>query len=265
MRSAVPSAIATQLQAARAVIERHLGPGLCAIHLYGSALDGGLKPHSDIDLLVTVDTPPDPTARQAFMLDLLAVSRPPGASPDLRALEVTVLVHGEVQPWRYPARRALQFGEWLRGDLLAGVFEPPMEDIDLAILLTKARKHSIALAGPAAQDLFAPVPRCDFMRALADTVKQWETPADWAGDERNVVLALARIWYSCATGKIAPKDVAAGWAKRHLPPGHGGVLEQARRAYLGIGEDRLAAHGERTAAVILHMKATIQGLSGAGR
>ena len=27
-----------------------------AVHLYGSAVDGGLKPHSDIDLLVTVQT-----------------------------------------------------------------------------------------------------------------------------------------------------------------------------------------------------------------
>ncbi|WP_431627026.1 nucleotidyltransferase domain-containing protein, partial [Enterobacter hormaechei] len=27
---------------------------LLAVHLYGSAVDGGLKPHSDIDLLVTV-------------------------------------------------------------------------------------------------------------------------------------------------------------------------------------------------------------------
>ena len=29
-------------------------PTLLAVHLYGSAVDGGLKPHSDIDLLVTV-------------------------------------------------------------------------------------------------------------------------------------------------------------------------------------------------------------------
>ncbi|MGT6390259.1 hypothetical protein ACRW36_24180, partial [Escherichia coli] len=33
---------------------------------------------------------------------------------------------------------------------LAGIFEPAMIDIDLAILLTKAREHSVALVGPAA-------------------------------------------------------------------------------------------------------------------
>ncbi len=39
----------------------------------------------------------------------------------------------------------------------------------------------------------------------------------WAGDERNVVLTLSRIWYSAVTGKIAPKDVAADWAMERLP------------------------------------------------
>lgn len=34
----------------------------------------------------------------------------------------------------------LQFGEWLRDDLRRGVFEPPVFDPDLAILLTQARQ-----------------------------------------------------------------------------------------------------------------------------
>ena len=41
---AVPGEIAEQLQQALAVIERHLGGQVHAIHLFGSAIDGGLKP-----------------------------------------------------------------------------------------------------------------------------------------------------------------------------------------------------------------------------
>lgn len=131
---------------------------------------------------------------------------------------MTVVSLSEAMPWRYPALCALQFGEWLRQDLLAGVFEPPALDIDLAILLTKARQQSLALAGPAADRLFEPVPKEDFYSALADTLRQWNAPADWAGAERNVVLALARIWYSASTGRIAPKDAAAAWLLDRLPP-----------------------------------------------
>src|SRR5690606_18045245 len=111
--------------------------------------------------------------------------------PALRALEVTVLALPQVVPWRYPPRRELQFGEWLRADLLAGRFEAPVEDHDLAILLAQARLGSVALQGPEAAALFDPVPHADLVRALLDTVAQWRAPEDWAGDERNIVLALA--------------------------------------------------------------------------
>ena len=100
----IPSQITEQVSQACAVIERHLASTLQAIHLYGSALDGGLKPYSDIDLLATVSARPDEAIRQALLLDLLTVSTQPGKEETLRALEVTVIVHNEVRPWRYPAK-----------------------------------------------------------------------------------------------------------------------------------------------------------------
>ena len=48
MREAIAEA-STQLSEVVGVIERHLELTLLAVHLYGSAVDGGLKPHSDID------------------------------------------------------------------------------------------------------------------------------------------------------------------------------------------------------------------------
>ncbi len=79
-------------------------------------------------------------------------------------------MHDDIIPWRYPAKRELQFGEWQRNDILAGIFEPATIDIDLAILLTKAREHSVALVGPAAEELFDPVPEQDLFEALNETL-----------------------------------------------------------------------------------------------
>lgn len=262
MTHSVPAEISAQLAQALDVIERHLASTLLAVHLYGSALDGGLKPYSDIDLLVTVATTPDETTRQALMLDLLKISVPPGQSKDLRALEVTVVVHDDIVPWRYPARRELQFGEWLRKSILEGIVEPAVVDADLAILLTQARQHSIALAGPPAAELFEPVPESDIFKVLADTLKLWNTPSDWAGDERNVVLTLARIWYSAATGKIAPKNLAADWAMERLPEKHQPALYEARQAYLGHCEDRLALRGEQLTDIIELIKHEVTCLLG---
>lgn len=158
-----PTTIRKQVSYACNTIEHHLSSSLQAIHLFGSSIDGGLKPHSDIDLLVTVSRPPEESIRRALMLELLNRSVPPGSAETLRALEVTVICHGEVSPWRYPAKREMQFGEWLRHDLLRGIFEPATLDIDLAILLRKAREHSIPLIGPSADILFDLVPDGDFL------------------------------------------------------------------------------------------------------
>lgn len=248
--NSVPPDIARQLAEARAVLERHLAGNLRAIHLFGSAVDGGLKPHSDIDLLVTVDSPLGEAGRRALYLDLLAVSAWPGASSVHRALEVTLLVLGDVLPWRYPARREFQFGEWLREELEREQFPEPELDHDLAIILSKARAHSLCLAGPPAAELFAPVPRQDFEQALRDTAAQWNTPEDWEGDELTVVLALARVWLSLCTGEIASKDTAADWALARLPAQHRPALAAAKDAYLGRAPDRLAERGEEVEAFV---------------
>jgi streptomycin 3"-adenylyltransferase len=217
-------------------------------------VDGGLRPYSDIDLLVTVATKPDETARLALMLDLLNVSAPPGQIKDLRALEVTVVMRNDVVPGRYPGRRELQFREWRRKEILDGIAGPAVIDSDMAILLTQARQHSIALVGPSAAEFFDPVPESDFFMALADTLRLWSKPSDWAGDERNVVLTLARVWYSAATREIAPKDVAADWAIERLTDEHQSEVFEARQAYLGYGADRLALRGDQLAGVITLVK-----------
>lgn len=81
-----PAQVFKQLSHARAVIERHLAATLDTIHLFGSAIDGGLKRDSDIDLLVTVSAAPNDSLRQALMLDLLKVSSPPGDGGTWRPL-----------------------------------------------------------------------------------------------------------------------------------------------------------------------------------
>ncbi|ANY17513.1 aminoglycoside adenylyltransferase family protein [Bordetella pseudohinzii] len=254
MNRLVPTEIRPQLSLALDVIQRHLPTSLMAVHLYGSALYGGLKPLSDIDLLVTASAKLDEAQRRSLVADLLRISAPPGDDPALRALEVTLVLHTDIAPWRYPPLRHLQFGEWQRQDILAGIIEADTLDPDLAILFAKARQHSIALVGPPADRLFAPVPKTDFYAALSTTLDLWRTPDDWSGDERHVLLTLARVWYSAATGAIAPKDMAADWALARLPETYRPLLWQARQAYLGHAQDRFAAQGQALTAAILHMK-----------
>lgn len=252
--------IADQISDTLSVLKHHLGESIWAIHLFGSAVDGGLKPLSDIDLLVTVTAPLAVDIRAALMSELLSVSAFPGTDPIRRALEVTVLAREDVVPWRYPARRQMQFGEWLRDDINAGIFEPALMDHDLAILLTKVRRHSLALFGPAATEVFDEVPVADIQRSLLDTLALWNTESDWEGDERNIVLALARIWYTATTGDIASKDIAANWAVERLPIEYKQIVIAARDGYLGRTTVDLADFPAERKALLAYIRSSVIGM-----
>lgn len=223
-----------QIQTACALIESILGRELMAIHLYGSAMDGGLKPLSDIDLLVTVRSPLRDEQRHTLMQKLLAISAWPGTSEIYRALEVTVVVWSQIVPWQFPPMRELQFGEWLRDEIANGEYESAQPDPDLAILLTKARQNSLPLRGEAASTLFEAVPERDLQHTFRQTLALWNRADDLEGDERHILLTLARIGYSVETGQIASKDEAAAWLLPQLPEAHAKLLAEARAEYLGL-------------------------------
>ncbi len=241
MKNNIPDAIRPQTEAAQTLITRLLQQNLLAIHLYGSAVEGGLKPYSDIDLLVTVREPLSAAQREALMRGLLNISAPPGTSETCRALEVTIVLYSQLVPWRFPPSREMQFGEWLREDIRQGIYEPPQPDRDIAILLTKVRNASVPLTGENAAAMFTAVPHHDMLQTFRHTLNLWQDAEDLRGDERNIILTLARIWYSSVTGHIAPKDEAAAWLLPQLPDDHAATLRTARAEYLGLLTEDWAA------------------------
>ena len=250
-------AVGAQVRQAVGIIEHHLRDGLLAIHLFGSATHGGLKPSSDLDLLVVVEQPPDTGAREALLTALLAASAPPDVGCAMRPLEVTVVARSGITPWRHPARRELQFGEWLRADIEAGRFEGPVVDHDVTILLSKVLLHGTSLLGPEPSVILDPIPTSDVMQALLETAAQWNVPDDWAGEERHIVLALARMWFTACTGSIASKDHAARWLAERLPEEHRRVLFDAAAAYRGEADDRLADHPAAVSGFIRYARAAV--------
>lgn len=64
MTNIIPNPIRRQVDAASTLIRQIFEGNLVAIHLYGSAVEGGLKPQSDIDLLVTLRKPMDAWQRK---------------------------------------------------------------------------------------------------------------------------------------------------------------------------------------------------------
>jgi streptomycin 3"-adenylyltransferase len=111
------------------------------------------------------------------------------------------------------------------------------------------------VTGPPPAQLLDPVPPADLARASVDGIPGLLD--DLAGDTRNVVLTLARIWTTLATGEITSKDAAADWALAQLPSEHRPVLDHARQLYLTRRYDEETWSDELMARVRPHVDAVL--------
>ncbi|MEV1332009.1 aminoglycoside adenylyltransferase family protein [Micromonospora costi] len=218
---------AAQLQRIVRLVTDTIGPTVLGIYLHGSAVHGGLKPASDLDLLVVTGRRLDDAERRALVHGLLPISGPDAGG---RHVELTVVAQSEVRPWRYPPTLDFLYGDWLREEFQAGRLPQPTPTPDLALVVTLTLAGDRTLAGPPPADLLDPVPPADVLRATRAGVP--DLLVDLPGDTRNVVLSLARVWTTLATGEIRSKDAAADWALTRLPPEHRPVLAYARELYL---------------------------------
>lgn len=214
-----------------------LGDNAVGAYLHGSAVLGGLRPHSDLDILAVCHRTTTRETRRQLVEGLLAISSGWPAAVPLRPIELTLVASEEIRPWRFPPSIELQFGEWSRKDLENGL--EPWDRVypDLAPLIAMARQGDHPLFGPPPADIFDPIPRADLVRAIAGDLDVL-IPGLHEDETRFAVLTFARIWMTVTTGEFATKDAAAAWALPRLPPEHRPVLERARAIYLGHEDDR---------------------------
>ncbi|MEU5403340.1 aminoglycoside adenylyltransferase family protein [Streptomyces sp. NPDC005963] len=225
----------TQTNDVVALVHRVLGPQVIGVYSHGSAVLGGMRPHSDIDVFVLITGRTTETLRRELVERLLLVSSPDALS-GVRPVELTIAVRSDVRPWHYPPRREFQYGEWLRDSYEGGWIPSPTPDPDLALLITMVLQGDSPLAGPPPGEVLDPVPYGDVIRALTAGVP--ELLGELHSDTRNVVLTLARIWMTLETGTIDSKESAADWALVRLPADLRPVLAHARAVYRGETEER---------------------------
>ena len=229
-------------QLAVEAIRQQLHDNLCGLYLFGSAVHGGLLRSSDVDLLAIVTTPQSGDVFRNLTRRLLAISWWDSTSGTGQPVELTVLALPDLVPWRYPPRKRFQFGEWLRPELEREEYAAPSADPDVAIMLAAARNRSVALEGPPLAHLIDPPPEADVRRAMLDVAP--EVAQGVAGDERNVILTLARIWMGIESGDLLSKGEAAAQILDRVDPIHRPTLDLARRGYLGEANDNWGARHE---------------------
>lgn len=208
---------------------------LLGVYLFGSAAVGGLRPDSDIDVLAVLRRSLSQSDRQRLTDFLLQFSGRRATVAPGRPLEVTAVVLDDVLPWNYPPVCDFLYGEWLRDEFLTGRMPQRHSNPDLAVTITTVRQHATRLQGPHPGDLLPPVPLKDLHRSIHDNLAALLD--DLVGDERNVLLTLARMAVTLETGRILPKHEAADLVLPSLPEPHQSLLSLAARGYLGDVKD----------------------------
>lgn len=80
------------------VVEELLGSSIIGVHLFGSAVNGGLRINSDVDVLVVVNHSFSKVIRKKLTDRLMLISGKIGNTDSVRPLEVTVINHEDVVP-----------------------------------------------------------------------------------------------------------------------------------------------------------------------
>lgn len=228
--------------------------GMVGLYLTGSAVMGGLRPNSDMDLVLVTGRSLAHVERRGLVNVLLRISK--RVSEPGRPIELTSVALADIVPWAYPPVCDLLYGEWLRATFVRGSLPKRHISSDLAVLLSTLLRTSLVVRGPAPGDVIDPVPDADVRRAILDSLPL--LLRDLTGDERNVILTLARMLVTVSTGEIVTKDEAARRISPDLLESDRFVVRQAAAGYLGRIQDDWSGCQQQARKTAHRLAATIR-------
>ncbi|MCD7875501.1 MAG: aminoglycoside nucleotidyltransferase ANT(9) [Cloacibacillus porcorum] len=252
-RKELPEQVTQVISIAEALLKSQI----LGIYLYGSATMNGLRPGSDIDILIIIEQEMSNSIRDDLTKQLLSISGSVGCI-EKRPLEITIINRNDIIPLRFPPKCEYMYGEWLREDMEAGRSPQSCYDPDIMILLWQARKNSKTLKGMECKKLIPFIPFREIKKAI-----QFSLPSlvsNFKGDERNVLLTLSRMWFTLETQETAIKNIAAEWVISILPEKFSLLITTAKEAYLGNQSDEWGTIENETTALIEFMKEQIEEL-----
>ena len=236
-----PPDIRQQIDHLQDVLRAHLAENLLGIYLHGSLATNCFNPlRSDIDLLAIARQPMTVQSKRALANLLLDASLHPAR------VEISVLHHADMVPWRYPTPYDFHFSEDSRSgiahDLDTGAWKDwnaaQRQDEDLAAHITVINHRGICLSGAPISDAFPQIPKADFVNAIIGDVL---SPKFGLRSKMDypvyVVLNACRAFAYLETGNILSKDEGGTWSLQVFPSQYHAVVLTALQAYRADPDD----------------------------
>ncbi len=212
-----------------------LKDNLAGIYLHGSAVMGCYNPKkSDLDLIVVVNEPIQDDVKRRF-LDMVVELNEKGPA---KGIEMSVVTKSACKPFAYPTPFELHFSVmhtgWYKDNPEDYIQKMKGSDKDLAAHFTIIGKRGKCLYGLPVEEVFAPVPKADYMDSIWEDIA--EAPEDILDNTMYITLNLARVLAYKKDGQIFSKKEGGEWALKNVPAEYHPLIKAAMSEY-ATGED----------------------------
>ena len=208
---------------------------LTGIYLHGSAVMGCYNPKkSDLDLIVVVNEPLQDDVKLRFM-DMVTEVNEAGPA---KGIEMSIVTRNVCDPFIYPTPFELHFSVmhlgWYKSDPRDYVRKMKGTDKDLAAHFTIIGKRGKCLYGLPVEEVFAPVPKADYMDSIREDIAN--AKEDILDNTMYIMLNLARVLAFKKDGSVLSKKEGGEWALKNVPEVYHDLVKAAMSEYADAGK-----------------------------
>ena len=210
---------------------RILDKNLVGIYLHGSAAMGCFNPNkSDLDLIVIVKHEPSNADKRSFMDMVVALNQHAPA----KGIEMSMVRECFCNPFIYPTPYELHFSmmhlDWYQSNPDDYVEKMCGTDVDLAAHFTVIYHRGITLWGKEISDVFAQVPREDYLDSILSDVR--DATDSMMDNPVYFTLNLCRVLAYKQDGLVLSKREGGEWGLDRISnPDYRGLIFAALQAY----------------------------------
>ena len=207
-----------------------IGANLTGIYMHGSLAMGCFNPEkSDIDLIIIIEEPISDEQKMKFMERIVALNRQAPA----KGLEMSIVLRKYCNPFAYPTPFELHFSpthlQWFCDKPQDYVQNMKGDDKDLAAHFTIIRQYGITLYGEKIENVFAEVPRKDYVDSIWEDVR--DAKEEIVNQPMYITLNLCRVLAFLRDGLYLSKREGAEWAMENLSKEDSAIISYALTCY----------------------------------
>lgn len=231
------------------------GENLVGVYLHGSLAMGCLNPEkSDLDLILVVETGPTVDEKRCFTEKLMTMR----ADAPQKGFELSVVRREVCKPFLYPTPFEFHYSdghiEAVLSDLSAYIEKMQGTDKDLGAHFTVINHYGIPLYGPPVKEIFAPVPKKNYIDSIWFDVQN--AVEDILEAPLYITLNLCRVLGFLKDGLVLSKKTGSAWGLENLPEKYRALVKAAGEAY--ASGDEMHADAEALSDFAEYMTAEIK-------